>query len=177
MLPNQHETVPGVAGQARSSSLARRTEQNAPARSVHSPLSGTLDPPRRSRQRNPVSHRRGRRTRPGCAVGGSAARFRRFLVLLAPSIGGARRVRRARAVAVDLRGYGDSDKPPRGYDGWTSQATSWASFEHWDTRMPPSSDVPTAGSSAGRVQPCIHGWCARWCSSTHRTLFLFAARS
>ena len=22
-------------------------------------------------------------------------------------------------VAVDLRGYGDSDKPPRGYDGWT----------------------------------------------------------
>ncbi len=25
----------------------------------------------------------------------------------------------SRAVAVDLRGYGDSDKPPRGYDGWT----------------------------------------------------------
>ncbi|AHH93687.1 alpha/beta fold hydrolase [Kutzneria albida] len=24
-----------------------------------------------------------------------------------------------RAVAVDLRGCGDSDKPPRGYDGWT----------------------------------------------------------
>lgn len=24
-----------------------------------------------------------------------------------------------RAVAVDLRGYGESDKPPRGYDGWT----------------------------------------------------------
>ncbi|MGH3826363.1 MAG: alpha/beta fold hydrolase [Pseudonocardiaceae bacterium] len=24
-----------------------------------------------------------------------------------------------RAVAVDLRGYGDSDKPPRGYDPWT----------------------------------------------------------
>jgi pimeloyl-ACP methyl ester carboxylesterase len=24
-----------------------------------------------------------------------------------------------RAVAVDLRGYGDSDKPPRGYDAWT----------------------------------------------------------
>lgn len=23
------------------------------------------------------------------------------------------------AAAVDLRGYGDSDKPPRGYDGWT----------------------------------------------------------
>lgn len=24
-----------------------------------------------------------------------------------------------RTVAIDLRGYGDSDKPPRGYDGWT----------------------------------------------------------
>ena len=24
-----------------------------------------------------------------------------------------------RAVTVDLRGYGDTDKPPRGYDGWT----------------------------------------------------------
>ncbi len=25
----------------------------------------------------------------------------------------------ARVVAIDLRGYGDTDKPPRGYDGWT----------------------------------------------------------
>ncbi|TCN48955.1 pimeloyl-ACP methyl ester carboxylesterase [Rhodococcus sp. SMB37] len=27
-----------------------------------------------------------------------------------------------RAVAIDLRGYGDTDKPPRGYDGWTLAA-------------------------------------------------------
>ncbi|WP_132992405.1 alpha/beta fold hydrolase [Gordonia zhaorongruii] len=31
-----------------------------------------------------------------------------------------------RAVAVDLRGYGDSDKPPRGYDGWTLAGDSHA---------------------------------------------------
>ncbi|MGB3303985.1 MAG: alpha/beta hydrolase [Gordonia sp. (in: high G+C Gram-positive bacteria)] len=31
-----------------------------------------------------------------------------------------------RAVAVDLRGYGDSDKPPRGYDGWTLAGDTYA---------------------------------------------------
>ncbi len=40
-----------------------------------------------------------------------------------------------RAVAVDLRGYGGSDKPPRGYDGWT-----------------------LAGDTAGLIRALGHSW-------------------
>lgn len=41
----------------------------------------------------------------------------------------------ARVVAVDLRGYGGSDKPPRGYDGWT-----------------------LAGDTAGLIRALGHPW-------------------
>ncbi len=48
-----------------------------------------------------------------------------------------------RAVAVDLRGYGDSDKPPRGYDLWTL-AGDVAGL------------VPALGESRGAIVG--HGW-------------------
>ncbi len=48
-----------------------------------------------------------------------------------------------RAVAVDLRGYGDSDKPPRGYDLWTLAGDA-------------AGLVPALGE--GRAALVGHGW-------------------
>ena len=50
------------------------------------------------------------------AAGRPAARLRLVLVVLASSVARADRCASGR---FDLRGYGGSDKPPRGYDAWT----------------------------------------------------------
>ena len=50
-----------------------------------------------------------------------------------------------RAVAVDLRGYGASDKPPRGYDGYTLAADVAGLIRALGER---SADVVGAGPAA-----------------------------
>ena len=52
------------------------------------------------------------------SAGAVLARLPRVLVRLAQPAHGVADAG-FRAVAVDLRGYGASDKPPRGYDGYT----------------------------------------------------------
>ena len=67
----------------------------------------------------------------------------------------------ARVVAVDLRGYGGSDKPPRGYDGWTLAGdTAGLIRALGHIRRPRWSGTPTAGWPAGPPRCCIRGWCA-----------------
>ena len=62
-----------------------------------------------------------------------------------------------RAVAVDLRGYGDSDKPPAATTAGPSPATPTVWSAHSGTAPPPSSGTPTADSCAGRRPRCIRG--------------------
>ena len=62
-----------------------------------------------------------------------------------------------RAVAVDLRGYGDSDKPPRGYDLWTLAGTSRGWCPRWGRTGRRSSGTGGAGSWGGRSPRCTHG--------------------
>ena len=71
----------------------------------------------------------------------------------------------ARVVAVDLRGYGGSDKPPRGYDGWTLAG---------DTAGLVRALGPQVGDAGrprrrrpgllGDRRCCTRGWCgpSRW---------------
>ena len=117
------------AGQDRQSRQATRRSLglvDASTRSVGGPHRRAMAPSGRARQRHPVPCRRGSarldrdddRAEPATA---------RPLVILLHGFGSfwwswrhqLRELTGARVVAVDLRGYGGSDKPPRGYDGWT----------------------------------------------------------
>ena len=77
-----------------------------------------VDAPHRARQRHRAARRRGRH-RPARAAD---ARLPAVLVGLAPASSSISPTPAIRAVAVDLRGYGASDKPPRGYDAPTLAA-------------------------------------------------------
>src|SRR4051794_11244734 len=67
----------------------------------------------------------------------------------------------ARVVAVDLRGYGGSDKPPRGYDGWTLAGDTAGLIRALGTSRPRWSGTPTAAWCAGGPLCCTRGWCGR----------------
>ena len=72
-----------------------------------------------------------------------------------------RGLRNARVVAVDLRGYGGSDKPPRGYDGWTLAGDTAGLVRRSAIRRRRWSATPTVDWSAGRRRCCIHEWSMR----------------
>jgi pimeloyl-ACP methyl ester carboxylesterase len=61
----------------------------------------------------------------------------------------------ARVVAVDLRGCGGSDKPPRGYDGWTLAGDTAGLI-----RALGHSSATLVGHADGGLACCIRGWCA-----------------
>ena len=95
---------PTAARPSSGATGARRPTPRCPGRRA-------VGAPHGRRQRRPVPRRRRRRgpARP------AAARLPAVLVGLAAPAAGARR-RGYRAAAMDLRGFGASDKPPRGYD-------------------------------------------------------------
>ena len=75
-----------------------------------------------------------------------------------------------RAVAVDLRGYGASDKPPRGYDGYTLAADVAGLIRALGERS--ATVVGTGvggmiGLDGRRVPP--DAWSAGWWCSARRT--------
>ena len=74
-----------------------------------------------------------------------------------------------RAVAMDLRGYGGSDKTPDGYDPVTLAQTSPASSSRSGPAAPSSSGTAGAGTSDGRPPCCTPARSRRCARSRRRT--------
>ena len=127
---------------------------------------GALAAPTRRCQRGPVPRRGGGAGRR--AAGAAAARVPRVLVDLAPP---APALARAgyRAVAMDLRGYGGSDKTPNGYDPITLAQDVSGVVKALGAREAVWSGTAGAGTSAGRPPRCTRARCRPCAPWPHRT--------